>query len=113
MNKMLQRDGELKLESIQREKDLKKQKLFLLQQQIEKQNSKLLNQQEETRIIEDKLKECETAIPKNKRKFNKQEQNLKELEVKLHQNVTESVRTSLREEVSSYKIEVFRNKLFK
>ncbi len=110
---MLQRDGEIELESLRREKGIKKQKLFLLQQQIEKQNSKLANQQEETKIIENKLRECETAIPKNKSKFGKQEECLKELEVKLHSKVAESVRTSLKEEVSSYQIEAFRNKLFK
>lgn len=110
---MLQRDGELKLVAVQREKDSKKNKLVLLQQQIEKQKVKLLNQEEEMKIVEDKLKKCEQAIPKNKNKFNTQEANLKGLELKLHEQVTESVRTGLKEEVSNYKIEVFRNKLFK
>ena len=90
---MLQRDGELKLEAVQREKESKKNKLILLQQQIEKQKVKFLNQEEEMKIVEDKLKECEQAIPNHRKKFNTQEENLKGLELKLHEQVTESVRT--------------------
>ena len=65
------------------------------------------------KIVTDKLKECETAISKNKQNFNKHEEELKKLESKLHIMMTEKVKNSLREEVSSYKIETLNNKLFK
>lgn len=106
-------DKNEKLEFCEKELELKRRKLDLVQQESDRRKIKTENKKQERKTIEEKLKECDDYLKKNRIEAGEEDKRLIGLEKKLQEEIKRVVNVKLKKRVDSYKFEIYRSKVLK